>query len=157
MIRTFIQERAAQYDELMQINTESGEVKIYSVDKEMGFPFSEYTTTIEDMGYKSISEMVKTMERKPYKTEIDTAEQTEKEINGLVKLAQYRTERNKHFYMILNDGTLYNDIIERLQASGLSEKEALEKVLTAECGKYEHNCNNCPYASACNRYADLTA
>lgn len=155
--RTFIQERCGKWDELLQIDTESGAVKIYSVDKELGFPFSEYYTTAEEMGYKSICEMIKAMNSKPQKKEIDTAEQTKKELDGLVKLAQCRTERNKHFYMILNNGKLYNDIVERLQAYGLSEAEALEKILLAECGKFENNCNTCPYNVTCNRYASITA
>ena len=39
MIKTFIQEHAEKWDELIQIDTESGKVKIYSVDKGLDFPF----------------------------------------------------------------------------------------------------------------------
>ena len=84
MVRTFIQERAEKYDELLQINTENGKVKIYSVDKELGFPFSEYETTVDEMGYKSISEMIKRM--KSQKKEITTDRQKAREITGLLKL-----------------------------------------------------------------------
>ena len=90
MIKTFIQETSKKWDELIQIDTESGKVKIYTVDKELGFPFSEYYTTVEEMGYKSINEMVNTMKKKDNKQEIDTVKQTEKEIIGLLKMAKHR-------------------------------------------------------------------
>ena len=128
MIKTFIQERAGKWDELIQIDTESGKVKIYSVDKSLGFPFSEYYTTVAEMGYKSIKEMIDTMKRKDNKKEIDTEEQTQKEINGLLKLAKHRAEHNKHICITLNDGTKYNDIVERLKAYGMTESEALKKI-----------------------------
>ena len=128
MIRTFIQETNKKWDELLQIDTESGKVKIYTVDKELGFPFSEYYTTVEEMGYKSINEMVNIMKKKDNKQEIDTAEQTEKEINGLLKLAKYRLEHNCHTCLILKDGTKYNDIVERLKVYGMTESEAVKKI-----------------------------
>lgn len=128
MIRTFIQERASKWDELLQIDTESGKVKIYTVDKELDFPFSEYYTTVAEMGYKSIKEIIDTMKRKDNKKEVDTAEQTEKEINGLLKLAKYRAEHNNHTCMILNDGTKYNDIVERLKVYGMTEEKAVKKI-----------------------------
>lgn len=128
MIRTFIQERASKWDELLQIDTESGKVKIYTVDKELDFPFSEYYTTVVEMGYKSIKEMIDTMKRKDNKKEIDTEEQTQKEINGLLKLAKHRAEHNNHTCMILKDGTKYNDIVERLKAYGMTEAEAVKKI-----------------------------
>ncbi len=124
MIRTFIQERAAKWDELLQIDTENGKVKIYAVDKELHFPFSEYYTTVLEMGYKSINEMIKVLHKK----EINTAVQTEKEINGLLNLAKYRAEHGGNAYMILKDGTKYNDIVERLKSYGLSEEEATAKI-----------------------------
>lgn len=127
-IRTFIQERLIKWDELIQIDTESGKVKIYSVDKELNFPFSEYYTTVSEMGYKSINEIIKAMQKKDTKQEIDTAEQTEKEINGLLNLAKYRAEHGGNVYMILKDGTKYNDIVERLKAYGMTEAEAVKKI-----------------------------
>lgn len=126
MIRTFIQERVAKWDELIQIDTESGKVKIYTVDKELDFPFSEYYTTVTKMGYKSIEDILKRM--KSRKKEIETEAQTEKEINGLLKLAKYRTEHNNHICMILKNGTKYNDIVERLKVYGMTEAEAVKKI-----------------------------
>ncbi|MBR5596624.1 MAG: hypothetical protein IKW30_04365 [Lachnospiraceae bacterium] len=128
MTRTFIQETNKKWDELIQIDTESGKVKIYTVDKELGFPFSEYYTTVEEMGYKSINQMINTMKKKDNKQEIDTAEQTEKEIIGLLKLAKHRAENNRHICLILKDGTKYNDIVERLKAYGMTEAEAVKKI-----------------------------
>lgn len=126
MIRTFIQERT-DWDELMQIDTESGKVKIYAVDKELGFPFSEYYTTLSDMGYNSITNFIKRM-RKIKDAEIDTDQQTEKEIQGLINLAKHRAEHGGNVFMKLKDGMLYNDIAERLRNYGLSESEAMQKL-----------------------------
>lgn len=128
MIRTFIQERAAKWDELLQVDTESGKVKIYAVDKELNFPFSEYYSTFSEMGYKSIDEIIDTMKKNKAKAEIDTVEQTEKEINGLVNLAKHRAENGGNIFMRLKDGTLFNDIAERLKGYGLSENEAIKKL-----------------------------
>lgn len=128
MIRTFIQERKGNFDELLQINTESGEVKIYAVDKELDFPFSEYYSTVSEMGYKSIDEMVKTMKNKETKKEIDTDAQTKKEIIGLYKLAEHRAKNGGNVFMRLKDGTLYNDISERLKKYGISESESMNKL-----------------------------
>jgi hypothetical protein len=33
--------------------------------------------------------------------------------------------------------------------------EELEKLLTAECVKYENDCTKCPYSKECNEYARL--
>ena len=126
MIKTFIQERAEKWDELIQIDTESGKVKIYSVDKGLDFPFSEYYTTLQEMGYTSLKQFLKRM--KATKKEINTDRQIAKEITGLLKLAKYRSEHNKHIYLTLNDGTKYNDIVERLKTYGMTEAEALKKI-----------------------------
>lgn len=126
MIKTFIQERAEKYDELLQINTENGAVKIYSVEKEIGFPFSEYETNSKDMGYDSVDDMIKNM--KITAKEIDTKSQIEKEINGLLNLAKHRADNNKHVYITLKDGTKYNDIVERLKKYGIEEKEAVKMI-----------------------------
>lgn len=31
--------------------------------------------------------------------------------------------------------------------------EEIEKVLLQECGKFENDCNTCPYCELCNEYA----
>ena len=121
MIKIFIQEHAEKWDELIQIDTESGKVKIYSVDKVLDFPFSEYYTTLQEMGYTSLKQFLKRM--KATKKEIDTDRQMAKEITGLLKLAKHRAEHNKHICITLNDGTKYNDIVERLKTYGMTEAE----------------------------------
>ena len=126
MLKTFIQEHAEKWDELIQIDTESEKVKIYSVDKSLDFPFSEYYTTLQEMGYTSLKQFSKRM--KATKKEINTDRQIAKEITGLLKLAKYRSEHNKHIYLTLNDGTKYNDIVERLKTYGMTEAEALKKI-----------------------------
>ena len=126
MIRTFIQERLTKWDELIQIDTESEKVKIYSVDKSLDFPFSEYYTTLQEMDYTSLKQFFKRM--KATKKEIETDRQIAKEITGLLKLAKYRAEHNKHICLTLNDGTKYNDIVERLKSYGMTEAEALKKI-----------------------------
>lgn len=125
MIRIFIQEKE-KWDELIQIDTESEKVKIYSVDKELGFPFSEYYTTVIEMGYKTVKEMITTI--KSRKKEISTNKQVEREITGLLNLAKYRANNNKYIYIIMKDGTKYNDIVERMKSYGMSEKEAIKKI-----------------------------
>ena len=65
---------------------------------------------------------------KAIKKEIDTDRQIAKEITGLLKLAKHRAEHNKHICITLNDGTKYNDIVERLKAYGMTEAEALKKI-----------------------------
>ena len=128
MIRTFIQE-TEKWDELIQIDTESKKVKIYSVDKELGFPFSEYYTTVTEMGYNSVKEMIGTLKSwKTWKKEIDNNEQISKEITGLLRLAKHRANNNNNIYIVLKDGTKYNDIVDRLKMYGMSEKEAIKKI-----------------------------
>ena len=126
MIRTFIQERT-DWDELIQIDTESGKVKQYCVEKTIGFPFSEYYTTVSDMGYKSINDCIKRMKQIKH-AELETEKQTEKEITGLLNLTKHRAENNRHTCIILKDGTKYNDIVERLKVYGLSEEAAVKKI-----------------------------
>lgn len=126
MIRTYIQEHATRWDELIQIDTESEKVKIYSVNKEFGFPFSEYYTTVSQMGYNSVNDILIHME--PVKKEIETDRQIAKEIIGLLKLAKHRVENNSHIYLILKNGTKHNDIVERLKAYGMKEAEAVKRI-----------------------------
>lgn len=126
MLRTFIQEKSTDWNELVQIDTESEKVKIYSVDKEIGFPFSEYYTMVAEMGYKSVNDIIKRM--KSIKKEIATDRQIASEITGLLKLAKYRSEHGKHTYIILKDNTKYNDIVERLKSYGMEEAEAVKKI-----------------------------
>ncbi len=126
MTKTYIQERNTTWNELIQINTENNQVKIYCVDKELGFPFSEYYSSVSEMGYDSAEDFVKTM--KIRKTEISTEMQQTKEIDGLLKLAKYRHQNNNHTCILLKDGTRYNDIVERLTVYGFTAEEAAHKI-----------------------------
>lgn len=78
------------------------------------------------MGYKTVKEMIGTL--KSWKKEIDTNEQISKEITGLLNLAKHRANNNNNIYIVLKDGTKYNDIVERLKMYGMSEKEAIKKI-----------------------------
>ncbi len=127
MIRTFIYERnGIEWDELLQVNTETEEVKIYSVEKDIGFPFSIYNTSVEGMGYSTIKEMLRHILQG--KKEIQTDRQIAKEVTGLLQLAKYRIDNKKPMLMILKDGTRYNDIVERLKDYNMDEAEALRKI-----------------------------
>ena len=83
MLRTFINERP-EWDEAMQINTVTGEVRTYCVEKELGFSFAEHNTSFVKLGYKSIDEMLQQII--PRKKEIDTKTQLERERVGIEKL-----------------------------------------------------------------------
>ena len=126
MIRTFIKERPLKWDELIQINTKTKEVKIYAVDKELGFPFSEYHTTVTEIGFESVKEMIDTIKLR--KKEISTKKEISREIEGLFKLAEYRIKNNNYKYLLLNNNIKYNDIIERLKEYGITESEAIRKI-----------------------------
>ena len=43
-------------------------------------------------------------------------------------MAKHRADNNKHIYIIMKDGTKYNDIVERMKAYGMSETEAVTKI-----------------------------
>ena len=83
MLRTFINERN-KWDEVMQIDTVTGEVRTYCVEKELGFPFAENNTSFVKLGYKSVDEMIQQIVSR--KTEIDTKTQLERERVGIEKL-----------------------------------------------------------------------
>lgn len=120
MVRTFIQERETKWNEIIQIDTETEKVKIYSVDKTLGFPFSEYYTTVKEMGYKYVKDILKRM--KSRKNEIETDKQMASEISGLLKLAKYRAKNNNHAQPD------YYDIVVRLKYYGIDETDAIQKI-----------------------------
>ena len=126
MIRTFIKERPLKWDELVQINTKTKEVKIYAVDKELDFPFSEYYTTVTEIGFESAKEMIDTIKLR--KKEISTKREISREIEGLFKLAEYRIKNNNYKYLLFNNNIKYNDIIERLKGYGITELEAIRRI-----------------------------
>ena len=119
MTRTFLINRS-EWNDIVRVNEETGEVFVYSQDAELGFRFSEYRTTFADMGYKSIKLFEKQM-IKNGKREVNTAEQEASEITGLLNLAKYRNE----------NGRITSDIPERLTAYGISLAEATKMTLNA--------------------------
>lgn len=127
MIRTFIYERnGMEWDDLFQVNTETEEVKIYSVARDLGFPFSEYYTTVSDMGYSCIKELLRHILQS--KNEVQTDKQIAKEVTGLLRLAKFQSDNGNYICLILKDGRKYNDIVERLKSYGMDEAEALRKI-----------------------------
>ena len=126
MIKTFIQERA-KWNEILKVDTESGVITTYSQDKEIGFPFSEYSTSLKEMGYGSLKQLYDRM-KQIGKKEVDTEEQAKSEIEGLLNLAKYRKEHNGYRNIILRDGSVYDDIVERLKQYNFTECEAIRAI-----------------------------
>lgn len=119
MTRTFLINRN-KWNDIVRVNEETGEVLVYSQDAELGFRFSEYQTTIKDMGYNSIKDYVKKMKQNG-KHEVDTQEQEDSEIAGLLNLAKYRVQ----------NGRITRDIPERLTAYGFTLADATKMTLEA--------------------------
>lgn len=119
MVRTFLINRS-KWNDITRVNEDTGEVLIYSQDTEIGFRFSEYQTTVSDMGYKSIKDFIK-RQKQNGKHEVDTKEQEASEIAGLLNLAKYRVQ----------NGKITRDIPKRLTAYGFSLAEATKMTLDA--------------------------
>ena len=138
-VRTFVREAGnAKYREVVQINEVEGTMKIYNQDKEIGFPFSEYVMGLAEAGYKSADAYFKNMTKRERAAlnrvetvEVNTEEQLDSEIKGLVSLAKYRKEHGCYRCLVLKDGTKKNDIIDRLKNYGLTESEAVHKIALA--------------------------
>lgn len=87
--------------ELVMIDEENDIIKIYCQDKKFGFPFSEYSTSLNKYGYKSADEYKRTMKHRDNGTiEINTEEQLESERIGLInlKVEQERIRSNPEEY-----------------------------------------------------------
>lgn len=131
IIRIFNRGNNGKYTEFVKIDDEKNTIKIYQVENEIGFPFSEYETSLTEYGYKSAEDYYRSIKKrvgKDHIVEVDAAEQTAKEINGLVKLAKYREDNGGNRLIKLEDGTLYDDIVERLKAYNLTEEKAIELI-----------------------------
>lgn len=116
MKRTFVKERDfLKFKELVQIDETTGEVKIYCQDKELGFPFSEYRTTVTELKWAGVEEFEKFLSKEEME-EVDTQVQEESEVKGLHNLREYRKKYTGCGGMRLKDGTEYDDISERLKA-----------------------------------------
>ena len=124
-IRTFKRETVGKYREIVQINEVADIIKIYTQDKEIGFPFSEYISSLRNFGYNSADEYIRSMQKREKENihrtcteEIDTDTQIKSEIDGFFNLANYRKERGKS----------YADIVGSLKAYGLTEQEILKRL-----------------------------
>lgn len=133
--RTFTRDTNKTYRELIQINDAENTIKIYAQSKEIGFPFDEYTTSLSEYGYKSADDFYKSISRREKEIlnrvrikEIDTDIQTESEIDGLLNLAKHRKDNGRYTSLILKDGTLKNDIVDRLKTYGYTTAEALKAI-----------------------------
>ena len=119
MIRTFFKDvTTATYNEIRRINTETNKISLFVQDKELGFAFSDYETTLSDMGYKRMNDLIKTLKEHGF-TETDTEAQIQSEIDGLLNLAKYRKANGHHV----------SDIPERLEAYGIHADDARKMVL----------------------------
>jgi hypothetical protein len=119
MIRTFYKAvTTATYNEIRRINTETNVISLFVQDKELGFAFSDYETTLANMGYRSMNDFIKTLEKHGF-SETDTKAQIQSEINGLLNLAKYRKDNGHHV----------SDIPGRLEAYGIHADEARRMVL----------------------------
>ena len=120
------------YQELFLLNMKTGTVKIYSQDTELGFPFTEYETTWQKMGYISAEHCRAEMIRRHGRGCIlNTEKQIRSEVQGLLNLARYRRMHGCYRWLVLKDGTRSNDIVEQLLKYGFEKEEALEMIETA--------------------------
>jgi spore germination protein YaaH len=134
MIRIFEHPTFTEWKDLVLIDDEKDLIKIYSQDKKLGFPFSEYKTSLKEYGYQSADDFYKKISKRERNNlghvnikELEASEQLASEVSGLVKLAKYRNDHGCYNSIIKNDGTLYNDIIERLKEY-VTEEKALELI-----------------------------
>lgn len=133
--RTFLIKTTEEYNELVQIDEKNDLIKIYCQNTELGFPFSEHNASLKEFGYasaedyyNSISQRERAILNKVQIKEMDTYSQCKAEVDGLFNLAKYRMEHGCYKNLILNDGTKYNDIVERLSGYGVDRQEALNKL-----------------------------
>lgn len=120
-----------KWNEIRIINFETGEFTKYFQDKNIGFTFSEYTTTVFEMGYKSVNDCIKELKHRKYLgTEIDYKEQKNSEKLGLLKLGVDRIKRNNR--VNTND---FEDVINKLAAYGLNYCDAQNQII----GLYEYS------------------
>lgn len=117
MIRTFIK-RFPKHIGIVRVNEDTGAVEFLFQDPELGFIISDFTTTISEMGHKTACDLFKRFKENG-KKEVDTKEQEQTEVDGLLNLAKYRKEHNRNFA----------DIPERLTAYGFTLEEAKKMVL----------------------------
>jgi hypothetical protein len=127
MLKTFKKElKNYTYNEIHIIDTDTGEFTHYMQDKNIGFIFSDYNTDVFKMGYKSITECLKSLrERNILGQEINFEEQKESERIGYIKLGVERIKRAGRINT--ND---FEDVCNKLSKYGMGFVDA-QNVITA--------------------------
>ncbi len=102
MIKNYLLECADSYGEkhyeAKEIDTESGTVKLYKIGIGSGndFPYSEFLTTANEMGYNGAEDVIKHYEELgSLGHEVPHDRQRAEEIGGLLRLARFRHETNR--------------------------------------------------------------
>ena len=120
MIRIFERPTNKEWKELILIEDEKDLIKIYNQNKELGFPFSEYKTSLKEYGYQSADDFYKAVSKREKNNlghvtikELDPNEQMRSEITGLRNLVKYRKDNKLQ----------YNDVIEKLKEYGATEEK----------------------------------
>ena len=96
MIRNFLRETSLRI-EAREINMETGEVKLYSIDNQsdIPFPYGEFETTVSYMGYDTPKAYIKEMKRRGILgEEVEHNRQRANEISGILQLARFRHDNN---------------------------------------------------------------
>jgi len=133
MIKAFKQE-ANNYNEIRIFNLETGEFNSYFQDKNIGYTFTDYKTTVYEMGYKSVNDCMKELKHRKYLgVEIDYKEQRESEKLGWIKLGIERIKRAKRV-----NTSDFEDVIKKLSIYGLGYCDAQNMIITC----YEHELIN---------------
>ena len=138
MIKIFEHPTYNAWRELVLIDDENDLIKIYAQDKKLGFPFSVHTSSLQKFGYKSAEDFYESISKREKAIlghinikKLDVTKQITSEIEGLVKLAKHRYDNNCYQSIILKDGQLYNDIVERLKAYEVTEEQSLAMIKEA--------------------------
>ena len=129
MIRTFVKEKdkTTSFRDIIQVNEETQTIKMYSQEKALGFPFDEHYTSVKDKFWLncwgSFEQYLKFQEENFEQIEVDTDLQVKSEIAGLLNLRRHRNENNTNRRLILNDGSVLDDIVDRIKEYNYTEEE----------------------------------
>ena len=128
MIKVFRQETSnKKYWELRIFNMENGDFHHYMQDKEIGFIFGDYPTTVTKIGYESITDCMKELKsRKLLGTEVDYKEQRESEKIGFINLGVLRIKRKGRV-----NTKDFEDIIQKLSSYGLGYCDAQNMIIAS--------------------------
>ena len=128
-VKAFVKDcKNYSWNEVRIIDTETGEFTHYNTSKSIGFPFGNpYTTTVFQMGYKSVDECLKSLKKNNYLgDEIGYKEQKESERIGYIKLGMERIKRAGRV-----NTTDFEDICNKLNKYGMGFCDAQNSII--EC------------------------